>query len=93
MIQKLLWLDTETTGLDPTKDKVLEIAFFITDIDLTNKINGLEIQVNDNLDFSQIDPWCLKTHTDSGLIQECKQSNISTEEADKQIFEFLSKKI
>ncbi len=91
-MQKLLWLDTETTGLDPTKDKVLEIAFFITDVDLTNKVNGLEIQINDNLDFSQIDPWCLETHTNSGLIDECKESNISTNEADIKIFEFLSKK-
>jgi len=30
---KLLWVDLEMTGLDPTKDLILEIAAEVTDFD------------------------------------------------------------
>ena len=32
MKAKLLWLDLEMTGLDPQKDKILEIAAIATDM-------------------------------------------------------------
>ena len=31
---KLLWIDLEMTGLDPEKDKILEVAAIATDWDL-----------------------------------------------------------
>lgn len=34
---KLLWIDLEMTGLDPTKDKILEVAAIATDM----KLNGI----------------------------------------------------
>lgn len=33
--QKLLWIDLEMTGLNPTQDKILEVAAIITDWDFT----------------------------------------------------------
>ena len=32
---KLLWIDLEMTGLDPTKDKILEVAAIATDMELS----------------------------------------------------------
>ena len=32
---KLLWIDLEMTGLDPAKDRILEVAAIATDINLT----------------------------------------------------------
>ena len=31
---KLLWLDLEMTGLDPVKDRILEVAAIATDMEL-----------------------------------------------------------
>lgn len=45
--QKLLWIDLEMTGLDPDKDKILEVAAIITDWDL-NEIATLISAVNVN---------------------------------------------
>ena len=47
---KLLWVDLEMTGLDPDKDKILEVAAIATDMDL-NQIATYEavIKVDENL--------------------------------------------
>ncbi|MBR2803087.1 oligoribonuclease [Candidatus Saccharibacteria bacterium] len=47
---KLLWIDLEMTGLDPEKDKILEVAAIATDINL-NEIARYEavIKVSDEL--------------------------------------------
>ena len=47
---KLLWVDLEMTGLDPVKDKILEVAAIATDMDL-NQIATYEavIKVDENL--------------------------------------------
>ena len=46
----LLWLDLEMTGLDPTKDKILEVAAIATDMKL-NKIATYEaiVKVDEDL--------------------------------------------
>ncbi len=47
---KLLWIDLEMTGLDPTKDKILEVAAVATDMAL-NEIAKYEaiVKVDDEL--------------------------------------------
>lgn len=47
---KLLWIDLEMTGLDPEKDRILEVAAIATDMEL-NKIATYEavVKVDDQL--------------------------------------------
>lgn len=39
---KLLWVDLEMTGLDPEKDRILELAAIATDWDLEPMVRGDE---------------------------------------------------
>ena len=47
---KLLWIDLEMTGLDPVKDRILEVAAIATDLEL-NEIARTEaiVKVDENL--------------------------------------------
>ena len=47
---KLLWIDLEMTGLEPEKDKILEVAAIATDLEL-NEIANLEavVKVDEDL--------------------------------------------
>ena len=49
-LAKLLWLDLEMTGLDPAKDRILEVAAIATDMEL-NPVATYEavVKVNDEL--------------------------------------------
>ena len=39
--QRLVWLDMEMTGLDPEKERIIEIAVIVTEADLTFVAEGL----------------------------------------------------
>lgn len=43
MIDRLVWIDLEMTGLDPERDVVLEIAALVTDSELNPVGDGLDI--------------------------------------------------
>lgn len=71
-MSKLLWLDLETTGLDPDADMVLEVALVITDDNLTHL--GVEYQavVKQDMDavMARMDDYVRDMHTRNGLLAE-----------------------
>ena len=89
--QNLIWLDCEMTGLDPEKERVLEIAVVVTGPQLTPRVEGpvLVIHQSDEL-LDQMDNWNKGTHGRSGLIEKVKASSLSEEEAEKQLLAFLA---
>lgn len=86
----LIWLDLEMTGLEPTHDRILEIATIITNnhLDIIAEGPVLAIKQSDEL-LGSMDEWCVKTHGESGLTARVKASLISEEEAQKQTLAFL----
>ncbi len=89
--QNLVWLDCEMTGLDPDKERLLEIAVIVTGPQLTPRIEGpvLVIHQSDEL-LDQMDNWNKGTHGRSGLIDKAKASTVNEEEAEKQLLAFLA---
>lgn len=86
----LIWLDLEMTGLEPRKDKVLEIASIVTDSELNILAEGPELaiyQPDDVLD--NMDEWCIEQHGKSGLTERCRQSSITEQQACDLTVEFL----
>ena len=56
--QNLVWIDCEMTGLDPEKERLIEIAVIVTGPQLTPRIEGpvLAIHQSDEL-LEQMDNW------------------------------------
>jgi len=86
----LVWIDLEMTGLDPEKERIIEMATIITDSELNLVAEGpvIAIKQPDSL-LDAMDEWCTKTHGESGLTQRVKDSEISEAEAEQQTLEFL----
>ena len=90
--QNLVWLDCEMTGLDPEKERIIEIAVIVTGPQLTPRIEGpvLAIHQPDDL-LDQMDNWNKGTHGRSGLIDKVKASTVTELDAEAQILAFLAK--
>lgn len=90
--QNLIWIDLEMTGLDPEKDKIIEIATIVTDKDLNILAEGPVLAIKqDDHTLDKMNDWCISTHTENGLIERVKQSKLSERAAELQTLDFLKK--
>ena len=86
----LVWIDLEMTGLDINKEVILEIALILTDAQLNEIARGPELVISQPSEIlERMDPWCVNTHTASGLVDKVKQSSTSVQEAEDQVLAFL----
>ena len=90
--QNLVWVDCEMSGLDPEKERLLEIAVVITGPNLQPRIEGpvLVIHQSDAL-LDGMDAWNKGTHGKSGLINKVKTSTLTEQEAERQLLEFVAR--
>jgi oligoribonuclease len=88
--QNLIWIDCEMSGLDPEKEKLLEIAIIVTGPDLTPRIEGpvLVLHQDDTL-LNGMDAWNKGTHGKSGLIDKVKASTLDEQQAQKLLIDFI----
>ncbi|MCH9742852.1 MAG: oligoribonuclease [Proteobacteria bacterium] len=86
----LVWMDLEMTGLSVYEEQIMEIATVITDAQLNVVAEGPVIAIHlSDAALAKMDEWCQKTHGASGLIQRCKESAISLEQAEAQTLAFI----
>jgi oligoribonuclease len=90
----LVWIDCEMTGLDPEKERLLEIAVVVTGPHLTPRIEGpvCVIHQSDEL-LDKMDAWNKGTHGRSGLIDKVRASTTTEQDAEAQILAFIKKYI
>lgn len=88
----LVWVDMEMTGLDPDKDRIIEVAVVVTDSELNIIGEGpvLAIHQSDEV-LDGMDAWNKGTHGRSGLIERVKASTVTEAEAETVLVEFLKK--
>jgi len=87
---KLVWIDLEMTGLDPEKERIIEMATIITDSELNTVAEGPVIAISQPEGLlDAMDEWCTNTHGASGLTQRVKESNVTEAEAEQLTLEFL----
>ena len=92
VIDKLVWIDLETTGLILKKDKIIEIAVLVTD----TQLNLLDekgyvgfVNITDE-EISLMDDIVKEMHTNNGVIEICKKSSLMLEDIDRGAVEYLS---
>ncbi len=90
----LVWLDMEMTGLDPDKERVIEIATILTDGQLTEIAVGPELVIRQPDEIlAAMDDWNKSHHGASGLTERVKASTISDAEAEAQTLAFINQHV
>ena len=88
----LVWLDCEMSGLDPEKERLLEIAVVITGPDLSPRIEGPVLVIHQSNELlAGMDAWNKGTHGKSGLIDKVKVAALTEAQAEEQLIEFIKK--
>ena len=92
--QNLIWIDLEMTGLDPSRDYIIEIATIVTDGSLKIIAEGPELVVRqaDHV-LDKMDEWNTKQHTGSGLVERVRRSPHDEAEAERLTLEFLEHQV
>ena len=90
----LLWLDMEMTGLDPDRDRIIEVAIVVTDSQL-NTVSEAPVLVVRQPDevLAAMDEWNKSTHARTGLIDKVKSSRLDEAEAEERMLAFLAQHV
>ena len=90
---KLLWVDLEMTGLEPDKDKILEVAAIATDMEL-NEVARYEavVKVDENLMKSRMvgDFW-EKNHVSCDELIAQNATGKPVKEVENELLKFIDK--
>jgi oligoribonuclease len=88
----LIWIDLEMTGLDTSRDKVIEIATIITNSALEVLEEGpvLAIRQSDEV-LDAMDEWNKEQHGKSGLTQRVRTSPLTEVDAQDITLNFVKK--
>ena len=88
--QNLVWLDCEMTGLDPERDRIIEIAVVVTGPHLEPRIEGPVIAIHQSdAQLDLMDAWNKGTHGKSGLTDKVRASTVTEAEAERQVLDFV----
>jgi len=91
---RMVWIDLEMTGLDPDKERIIEIAVLVTDSELELVAEGPELVVHQSEELlAAMDEWNTSHHGESGLTERVRQSTLSEADAEAQVLHFLKKHV
>ena len=88
--QNLIWIDLEMTGLDPARDRIIEIAVVVTDPQIVARVEGPVFAVHQSdATLDGMDAWNKGTHGKSGLIERVRASQVDAAQAETMVIDFL----
>jgi oligoribonuclease len=86
----LIWIDLEMTGLDPSHDRIIEIATVVTDSELNVLAEGPSMAIHQAETLLEgMDEWNTSHHGNSGLTERVRKSTISESQAAQATLDFL----
>jgi oligoribonuclease len=88
--ENLIWIDLEMTGLNPDRDRIIEIATVVTDKELSVLAEGpvFAIHQSDAV-LAGMDEWNTRQHSTSGLTERVRASTVSEAEAESATLAFI----
>jgi len=90
---RLVWIDLEMTGLNPSFDEIVELACIVTEADLTEIDSGISLVVKPSeAPLAAMDPFVVNMHTESGLITEIPHG-IPLADAEALVLEYVQRHI
>ncbi len=90
---RLVWIDCEMTGLDPTTDEIVEIACIVTEADLTELDAGISLVVKPtDAPLAAMDDVVVRMHTESGLLEEIP-GGTTLEDAQAQVLAYVQQHV
>jgi oligoribonuclease len=91
MADVLVWLDMEMTGLEPDRERIIEVATIITDGKLVEIAIGPELVIHqDDAILAAMDDWNKKHHGGSGLTERVRTSTVTEADAEAQTIAFIN---
>lgn len=83
----------QMTGLDATRDTILSIACFVTDAQLVLlDQDGYEAVIHHSAEsLANMNEWCIKTHTASGLVEQCTSSKVDAQDAASGALDYIKR--
>ena len=89
MSDYIVWVDCEMTGLDVSVDEICEIAVVVTDQELNEAHEGLQIVVKPSRKaLKNMGEFVTNMHTESGLIEEIP-NGVSISQAEDEVLEYI----
>jgi oligoribonuclease len=87
----LIWVDMEMTGLNPSGDRIIELAAVVTDSELNILAEGPVFAIHQSDEtLAKMDKWNQSTHGKSGLIDRVRQSTTDEAAAEQAMLAFLA---
>lgn len=86
---KLLWIDLEMTGLDPAKDRIVEVAIDVTDFDFKT-LGSYEAVIHQSDEvINTMNPWAASQHSASGLTARIRDSKKTEQEVINEVVSII----
>lgn len=90
MNDRLIWIDCEMTGLDLSKDKLIEIAALVTDGELKVLGEGVDVVIHaDDEALEDMPDVVREMHAKSGLTEACRASTVTLAQAEKLVLDYI----
>ncbi|MFW3171489.1 oligoribonuclease [Geodermatophilus sp. CPCC 206100] len=88
----LVWIDCEMTGLDLTRDKLIEVAVLVTDSELNVLDPGLDLVISaEDADLDGMADVVTEMHAKSGLTDAVRAATLSVAEAEQQLLAYVKR--
>jgi oligoribonuclease len=86
---RIVWIDCEMTGLSLTTDALIEVAALVTDFDLNQLGDGIDLVIKPPAEaLEQMIDFVREMHTTSGLLEELA-AGITMAEAEEQVLAYV----